>query len=221
MKLLVIEDDDKTRSALYQGFREKGFEVDATQDGAEGLTRALNVTYDVIILDVMLPTLSGWSIISEIRNRGCQTPVIMLTARNSIEQRVKGLTLGADDYLIKPFAFAELLARINTVLRRSKPTEAENLQVADLTLDTKRHEVARANKKIELSAKEFSVLELLLRHRGEVLSRTFIADQVWNMTLDSESNVVDVNIRRLRAKVDDPFERKLVQTIRGHGYVIR
>jgi two-component system copper resistance phosphate regulon response regulator CusR len=221
MRLLVIEDDEKTRAALCQGLDEEGFNVEATPDGAEGLARALTGMHNLIVLDVVLPSLDGWAVISEMRTRGCQTPVIMLTARDSIEQKVRGLTLGADDYLVKPFAFAELLARIKTVLRRVNPPEIENLQIDDLKFDPRRHEVTRGTRRIELSAKEFSILELLLRHRGEVLSRNYIAERIWNVALDSDSNVVDVNIRRLRAKVDDPFPRKLIHTIRGRGYVAR
>ncbi len=222
MKVLVIEDDEKTRAALCQSLVAAGFDVDARSDGAEGLSCALAATtLDLIVLDVALPTLDGWSVMSAVREHGRQTPVIMLTARDTVEQRVRGLKLGADDYLIKPFAVVELLARIETVLRRVKPIEAVCLKIADLSLDSRCHEVVRAGTKIELSSKEFSVLELLLRHRGEVLSRTFIASRVWDMELDTESNVIDVNIRRLRAKVDDPFAQKLIHTIRGRGYVIR
>lgn len=222
MKVLVIEDDEKTRVALCQSLVAAGFDVDARSDGAEGLSCALAATtLDLIVLDVALPTLDGWSVMSAVREHGRQTPVIMLTAGDTVEQRVRGLRLGADDYLVKPFAVVELLARIETVLRRVKPIEAVSLKIADLSLDSRCHEVVRAGTKIELSSKEFSVLELLLRHRGEVLSRTFIASRVWDMELDTESNVIDVNIRRLRAKVDDPFAQKLIHTIRGRGYVIR
>ena len=222
MKVLVIEDDDKTRAALCQSLVAAGFDVDARSDGAEGLSYALAApALDLIVLDVALPTLDGWSVMSAVREQGRQTPVIMLTARDTVEQRVRGLKLGADDYLIKPFAVVELLARIETILRRVKPVETVCFQIADLKLDSRRHEVVRGGTMIELSSKEFSVLELLLRHRGEVLSRTFIASRVWDMELDTESNVIDVNIRRLRAKVDDPFAQKLIHTIRGRGYVIR
>jgi two-component system copper resistance phosphate regulon response regulator CusR len=221
MKLLIIEDDEKTRVALCQGLGSESYQVETCTDGAEGLQRALTRPFDLIILDVALPSLDGWSVIADLRARGNQTPVIMLTARDSIEHRVRGLTLGADDYLVKPFAFAELLARIKTVLRRTNPPEPEKIEIEDLRLDVRRHEVVRGTKKIDLSAKEFSMLRLLLRHQGEVLSRNYIAEQIWDVVVDSDSNVVDVNIRRLRAKVDDPFPRKLIHTIRGRGYVVR
>lgn len=221
MKLLVVEDDQKTRDFLRKGLEEQGYVVDVSANGFDGASLATGSIYDLIVLDVMMPVRDGWWTIAEIRRQGCETPVIMLTARESIESRVTGLNLGADDYLVKPFAFSELLARIRTILRRTGNIKPEVLKLEDIELDPRRHEVKRGAEKIELSAKEFLLLELLLRHQGEVLSRTYISEQVWDIRFDSDSNVVDVNIRRLRAKVDDPYSRKLIHTIRGRGYVAR
>jgi len=175
----------------------------------------------LIVLDVMLPGRDGWSILESYRRGGGQAPVLFLTARDAVEDRVKGLDLGADDYLVKPFAFSELLARVRSLLRRRGAANADLLQFADLSLHVRRHQVMRSGVPIELTPKEFLLLALLLEHQGNVLSRTLIAEQVWDMAFDSDSNVVDVHIRRLRAKVDDPFERKLIHTVRGLGYVLR
>ena len=221
MNLLVIEDDAKAAQSLQDGLNSEGFAVDTCLNGTNGLELALTGQYDLLILDVMLPGLDGWEILKEIRNKANAIPVVMLTARDSIEHRVRGLSLGADDYLIKPFAFAELLARVRAVLRRKTETTPGMLKFADLVIDQRRHKVARDTVPIELSRKETQLLELLLAHQGEVLSRAYIAESVWEMGIDGNSNVVDVNIRRLRAKMDDPFERKLVHTIRGRGYVLR
>lgn len=221
MKLLVVEDDEKTVRLLRQGFGENGFVVDDCRNGVDGLDAALSQAYDLVVLDVMLPGKDGWEVLSQLRAVDRTTPVIMLTARDAVEYRVKGLTAGADDYVVKPFAFSELLARIHTVLRRRREVVPDNLQFQDLTLDPKRFMVTRRGDAIELTSKEFLLLELLLRHKGEVLSRAYIAEQVWDMSFDGDSNVVEVNIRRLRAKVDDPYERKLIHTVRGRGYVIR
>lgn len=221
MNLLVIEDDAKAAQSLQDGLNSEGFAVDTCLNGTNGLELALTGQYDLLILDVMLPGLDGWEILKEIRNKANAIPVVMLTARDSIEHRVRGLSLGADDYLIKPFAFAELLARVRAVLRRKTETTPGMLKFADLVIDQRRHKVARGAVPIELSRKETQLLELLLAHQGEVLSRAYIAESVWEMGIDGNSNVVDVNIRRLRAKMDDPFERKLVHTIRGRGYVLR
>ena len=221
MKLLVVEDDQKTREFLRQGLAEQGYVVDVGSNGAEAVRLATEVSFDLILLDVMMPVRDGWWALKELRRLKCETPVIMLTARESVESRVQGLTLGADDYLVKPFAFSELLARIKAILRRSGQIKPEILQFEDLELDPRRHEVRRGNQRIELTTKEFLLLELLLRHNGEVLSRTYISEQVWDVRFDSDSNVVDVNIRRIRAKVDDPFPRKLIQTVRGRGYAVR
>jgi two-component system copper resistance phosphate regulon response regulator CusR len=220
MKLLLIEDEAKTLAFLRKGLAENGFVVDAARDGDDGLHQARSGDYALIVLDVLLPRRDGWSVLAELRRAGQQTPVLLLTARDAVEDRVKGLELGADDYLVKPFAFAELLARVRSVLRRSPGRQPDVLRVADLELDLARHRAARAGQRLDLTPKEFALLALLARRAGEVLSRTLIAEQVWDMNFDSDSNVVDVHVRRLRAKVDDPFDTKLIHTIRGVGYVL-
>jgi two-component system copper resistance phosphate regulon response regulator CusR len=221
MKILIVEDEPKTGDYLKQGLGEAGFTVDLVRDGADGLHHALSEAYDLAILDVMLPGLDGWGILAGIRRAGKDMPVLFLTARDQVEDRVKGLELGADDYLVKPFAFSELLARVRTLLRRGAKTSApEFLRVADLALDLLRRRVTRAGKRIDLTAKEFALLELLLRRQGEVLPRSLIASQVWDMNFDSDTNVIEVAMRRLRAKLDDPFEPKLIRTVRGMGYVL-
>jgi len=220
VKILVVEDADKTASYLRKGLSENGFTVDVAADGDEGLSLALAGAYDLIVLDVMLPGRDGWSVISELRRAGKDVPVLFLTARDAVLDRVKGLDLGADDYLVKPFAFAELLARVRSILRRAPVRREEVLRFADLEVHLARHKAVRGGKKLELTPKEFALLELLARHAGEALSRAFIAGQVWDMNFDCGSNVVDVHVRRLRSKVDDPFERKLIHTIRGVGYVL-
>lgn len=221
MKLLVAEDDARTAAFLGTGLTEQGFVVDITGDGEEALQLALSVDYAAIILDVMLPERDGWSILTCYRRAGGEAPVLFLTARDAVPDRVKGLDLGADDYLVKPFAFSELLARVRSLLRRRGGTRPELLQYADLSLDVRRHQATRGGAVLELTPKEFLLLALLIEHQGDVLSRTLIAEQVWDMAFDSDSNVVDVHIRRLRSKVDDPFERKLIHTVRGLGYVLR
>ena len=221
MKILVVEDEPKTGDYLKQGLGEAGFVVDLARDGFDGLHLALTEAYDLAILDVMLPGIDGWQVLQGIRRSGKEMPVLFLTARDEVDDRVRGLELGADDYLVKPFAFAELLARVRTLLRRgSKSKEADNLRVADLELDLLRRRVTRAGKRIDLTAKEFTLLELLLRRQGEVLPRSLIASQVWDMNFDSDTNVVEVAVRRLRAKVDDDFTPKLIRTVRGMGYVL-
>lgn len=220
MKLLIIEDERKTASYLSKGLGENGFVVDFVHRGDDGLHQAISSEYDLIILDVMLPERDGWSIISELRSHGKQTPVLFLTARDAVEDKVKGLELGADDYLVKPFAFTELLARVRTLLRRGQARQPDRSQIADLELDFFRQKAFRAGSRLDLTPKEFALLSLLVRRAGEVLSRTLIAEQVWDMNFDSDSNVVDVHVRRLRAKVDDPFTRKLIHTVRGAGYVL-
>ena len=220
MKILIVEDEPKTGGYLKQGLSEAGFVVDLARDGADGLHLALTGDYDLIVLDVGLPTLDGWGVLRTLRDAGQELPVLFLTARDQVEDRVRGLELGADDYLVKPFAFSELLARVRTLLRRGKAKEAEALRVADLELDPLRRRVTRAGQRIDLTAKEFGLLELLLRRRGEVLPRSLIASQVWDMNFDSDTNVIEVAVRRLRAKVDDPFEPKLSRTVRGMGYVL-
>ena len=221
MKVLVVEDEAKTGDYLRQGLSEAGFVVDLARDGQDGLHLALTEAYDLVILDVMLPGLDGWQVLAGIRRAGRDVPVLFLTARDEVDDRVKGLELGADDYLVKPFAFSEFLARVRTQLRRGgKAKEAERLQAADLELDLMRRRVTRSGRRIELTAKEFSLLELLLRRQSEVLPRSLIASQVWDMNFDSDTNVIEVAIRRLRAKVDDGFEVNLIRTVRGMGYVL-
>jgi two-component system copper resistance phosphate regulon response regulator CusR len=221
MKILVVEDEQKTGDYLRQGLMEAGFVVDLARDGLDGLHLALTDAYDLAILDVMLPGIDGWQVLQGIRRAGQDMPLLFLTARDDVQDRVKGLELGADDYLVKPFAFSELLARVRTLLRRGgKVREPECLRAADLELDLMRRRVTRSGKKISLTSKEFSLLELLLRRQGEVLPRSLIASQVWDMNFDSDTNVIDVAIRRLRVKVDDDFEPKLIRTVRGMGYVL-
>lgn len=221
MKILIVEDDTKTGKYLKQGLSEAGYVVDLGQTGPDGLQLALNEAYDLIVLDVMLPGMDGWQVLQGVRRAGKDVPVLFLTARDEVTDRVKGLELGADDYLVKPFAFSELLARVRTLLRRGgKVREADTLHVADLELDLVRRRATRAGKRIDLTAKEFGLLELLLRRQGEVLPRSLIASQVWDMNFDSDTNVIEVAIRRLRSKVDDAFEPKLIQTVRGMGYVL-
>ena len=221
MKILVVEDEIKTGDYLKQGLVEAGFVVDLVRDGHDGLHQALHEHYDLLILDVMLPGMDGWSVLRELRRSGQEMPVLFLTARDAVEDRVHGLELGADDYLVKPFAFSELLARVRTLLRRGgKAKEAEVLRAADLELDLLRRRVMRSGQRIDLTAKEFALLELLLRRQGEVLPRSLIASQVWDMNFDSDTNVIEVAVRRLRAKIDDGFEPKLIRTVRGMGYVL-
>lgn len=220
MKILIVEDEQKTGDYLKQGLSEVGFVVDLARDGLDGVHLAMTDDYDLVVLDVMLPRLDGWQVLQRIRQGGKDVPVLFLTARDQIEDRVKGLEIGADDYLVKPFAFSELLARVRTLLRRGKTKEPELLQAADLKLDLLRRRVTRAGKRIDLTAKEFALLELLLRRQGEVLPRSLIASQVWDMNFDSDTNVIEVAMRRLRAKVDDDFEPKLIRTLRGMGYIL-
>jgi two-component system, OmpR family, copper resistance phosphate regulon response regulator CusR len=222
VKILIVEDEPKTGSYLRQGLSEAGYVVDLLANGVDGLHLALEGAHDLVILDVMLPGIDGWQVLQELRRRGQETPVLFLTAKDHVEDRVKGLELGADDYLVKPFSFSELLARVRTILRRGKNNhvEATMLTVADLELDLLRRRVSRGGKRIDLTAKEFGLLELLMRRHGEVLPRSLIASQVWDMNFDSDTNVIDVAVRRLRAKMDDPFEPKLLQTVRGMGYVL-
>ncbi|MFA7282037.1 MAG: heavy metal response regulator transcription factor [Sterolibacterium sp.] len=220
MKILIIEDQQKTGDYLKQGLSEAGFVTDLARDGMDGLHLALSEPYDLVVLDVMLPSLDGWKILETLRRAGKDMPVLFLTARDQVADRVKGLELGADDYLVKPFDFAELLARARSLLRRGKTKEPELLRVADLELDLLRRRVSRAGRRIDLTAKEFTLLELLLRRQGEVLPRSLIASQVWDMNFDSDTNVIEVAVRRLRAKMDDDFEPKLIRTVRGMGYVL-
>ena len=220
MRLLIVEDEEKTAAYLRKGLAEQGFVVDVCEQGDDGLFTARTARYDLIILDVMLPERDGWSVLTELRRTGNTTPVLYLTARDTVQDRVKGLELGADDYLVKPFAFSELLARIRNILRRSPSRLPDVLQVADLEIDFIRHKASRAGQRLDLTPKEFALLSLLARRQGEVLTRTLIAEQVWDMNFDSDTNVVDVHVRRLRSKADDPFDKKLIHTVRGVGYVL-
>jgi two-component system copper resistance phosphate regulon response regulator CusR len=220
MKILLIDDEPKTAGYLRKGLTEEGFVVDTATDGTDGLHLARTFGFDLIVLDVMLPGRDGWEILTEIRRAGRQTPVLMLTARDAVPDRVKGFELGADDYLVKPFAFSELLARIRSLLRRAPVRQLEVLRVADLEIDLLRHRAIRDGQRIELTSKEFQLLSLFARRAGEILSRTAISEAIWDMNFDSDTNVVDVHVRRLRAKMDDPFEHKLIRTVRGVGYVL-
>jgi two-component system, OmpR family, copper resistance phosphate regulon response regulator CusR len=220
VKALLVEDDRKTAMYLRKGLSESGFAVDVAERGDDGLHLALAGHYDIVVLDIMLPERDGWSVLAEIRRSGNQTPIVILTARDAVSDRVKGLEQGADDYLVKPFAFSELLARMRTVLRRGTKLQPAALRVADLEIDFVQHRAVRGGRKLDLTRKEFALLSLLVRRRGEALTRTVIADQVWDLNFDSHTNVVDVHMRRLRLKVDEGFEHKLIQTVRGVGYVL-
>jgi len=221
MKILIVEDEPKTGDYLKQGLTEAGFITDLARDGWEGLELAKVGHYDLMILDVMLPGLNGWQVLEGVRRSGIDMPILFLSARDQVEDRVKGLELGADDYLVKPFAFAELLARVRSLVRRGNTNlEAAVLKTADLELDLLRRRAMRASHKIELTAKEFALLELFMRRQGEVLPRSLIASQVWDMNFDSDTNVIDVAVRRLRIKIDEGYELKLIHTVRGMGYVL-
>jgi two-component system copper resistance phosphate regulon response regulator CusR len=221
MKILVVEDEAKISSYLKKGLEEEGFTVDVAIDGEEGLELALQYDYDLIILDVMLPRRDGWSVMQELRRAGRKTLALFLTARDDVDDRVKGLDLGADAYLVKPFAFSELMAQMRSLLRRSSDRGYQvKMKVADLEVDPLRHVAVRAGVKLDLTPKEFALLSLLVRRKGEILTRATISEQIWNLHFDPGSNSVDVHIRRLRTKVDDPWEKKLIKTIRGIGYSI-
>lgn len=220
MRLLIVEDERKTGDYLKQGLSEAGFVVDVSNSGDDGMHLATYQDYDLMILDIMLPGMSGYAMLETLRKRGDTTPVLLLSARDLVEDRVKGLELGADDYLVKPFSFSELLARVRTLLRRGRSVERNEIEVADLHIDFLKRRVSRAGQRIDLTAKEFALLELLVRRKSEVLPRSLIASQVWDMNFDSDTNVVEVAIRRLRSKIDDPSEVKLIRTVRGMGYVL-
>lgn len=219
MRILVVEDEFKTADYLRKGLSESGYLVEVALNGLDGQHLIQESEFDLVILDLMLPGINGWQLLQIVR-RKAQTPVLFLTARDAVEDRVKGLELGADDYLVKPFSYAELLARVRTLLRRGPPRKVEHFKVADLELDLLRRRVCRNGERLTLTNKEFALLHLLLSREGEVLSRAQIASQVWQMNFDSDTNVVDVAIRRLRAKVDDPYQPKLIHTVRGMGYLL-
>lgn len=221
MKLLIIEDEPRAAEYLRQGLAESGYTVEVSHDGTDGLHRAVTGNYDLVLLDVMLPGIDGFAVLAAIRASKA-TPVLMLTARSQVRDKVRGFDLGTDDYLVKPFEFPELLARVRALLRRGQQQAAPDpvLRVADLEVDAIRHRATRGGRRIDLSAKEFALLALLAHHAGEVLTRTQIAAMVWDIHFDSDTNVVDVAVSRLRARVDDPFERKLIHTVRGVGYVL-
>ena len=222
MQILLIEDEKKTAAYLAKGLGEAGFKVTTASDGEAGLDLALAMTFDLFIIDIMLPKRDGWSIVATLKRKEIRTPILLLTARDSVRDRVKGLELGADDYLVKPFAFSELLARVRSVLRRSSVEQPRaHLRIHDLEIDTRKHKACRSGTPLHLTSKEFLLLAHLVRRAGEVVSRNEIANQIWDIDFPINTNVVDVMVRRLRAKVDDPFKEKLVRTIRGVGYVLK
>jgi len=222
MRVLVVEDDKKIGSFVVNGLKQSGFAVDYCEDGEEGLHLAKTTPYDAAVVDIMLPKLDGLTLVQDLRRQGSQTPVIILSARASVDDRVKGLQAGGDDYLTKPFAFSELLARVQALIRRAThSSEPTRLAIGDLSLDLLSREVKRGEERIELQAREFSLLEYLMRHAGRVVTKTMILEHVWDYSFDPQTNVVDVLVHRLRTKVDKDFPKKLIHTIRGVGYVIK
>jgi two-component system copper resistance phosphate regulon response regulator CusR len=220
MRILIVEDEDKTAAYLSKGLIENGFIVDIATNGEDGLQSIKKQHYDLIVLDVMLPKLDGWAVMQEVRHLRKDARVLFLTAKDSVEDRVKGLELGADDYLIKPFAFSELLARIRTLLRRGTTKQSSEIIIADLNINLLQHKATRNTQELDLTPKEFALLVLLAKNKGEVLPRALISERVWDINFDTDTNIIDVAIRRLRQKVDDPFEIKLIHTVRGIGYVL-
>ena len=218
--MLIIEDEEKAVEQLKKGLTQANVFTDVAYEGLKGLALAEKKDYDLIILDVILPDISGWDVITKLRSNGCNTPVLMLTACDAVDDRVKGLQLGADDYLIKPFAFSELLARIQSVLRRGHESRSDVIRVADLEVNFFSYSASRGGKRLDLTKKEFALLSLLIRCTGEALTRARIAERIWNLGLDGNLKIVDVKMGNLRAKVDDPFDKKLIHTVRGVGYVL-
>jgi len=220
MNILIIEDEEKTAGQLKKGLAKANVFADVAKDGIRGLEYVQNRDYDLIILDVMIPGINGWEVLKRLRASGKSTPVLMLTARDSVKDRVTGLQMGADDYLVKPFAFSELVARIQSIMRRGHEKRSDTLCVADLALNFFSHSAIRGGKRLDLTKKEFALLSLLIRRPGEAMTRALIAEQIWNIQDDRNLKIVDVRVGNLRAKVDDPFEKKLIHTVWGVGYVL-